>query len=352
MRRRNFIQGIAASVAWPLTARAQQPREEVKHIGVLLPSAADDPVYQAWVGAFLQGLEQLGWSEGRNLRIDYRWGGDSDDALTRYVAELVALAPDVILTSGNLVVDRLLQVTHTVPIVFAIAVDPVGTGFVNSLSRPGGNATGFMQFDYSLSAKWPELLKEIAPGVTRAAVLREATLTAGIGQFAIIQYVAPSVSMEVSAINLRDIGEIERDVAAFARSPNGGLIVTGSAFAAVHRDPIIATAALHKLPAILHQPRLYRPRWPYVLWSQFHGPVPARGSLCRPYPQGREAGRPTGAGTHQVRTCNQPQDGKSTRHQRANLAARPRRRGDRMTALFPQRAMSAIGTKRTLPRRT
>ena len=250
MRRRNFIQGIAASVAWPLTARAQQPREEVKHIGVLLPSAADDPVYQAWVGAFLQGLEQLGWSEGRNLRIDYRWGGDSDDALTRYVAELVALAPDVILTSGNLVVDRLLQVTHTVPIVFAIAVDPVGTGFVNSLSRPGGNATGFMQFDYSLSAKWPELLKEIAPGVTRAAVLREATLTAGIGQFAIIQYVAPSVSMEVSAINLRDIGEIERDVAAFARSPNGGLIVTGSAFAAVHRDPIIATAALHKLPAI------------------------------------------------------------------------------------------------------
>jgi ABC-type uncharacterized transport system substrate-binding protein len=249
MQRRNFIQGIAASVAWPLTARAQQPREEVKHIGVLLPSAADDPVYQGWVGAFLQGLEQLGWSEGRNLRVDYRWGGDNDDALTRYVAELVALAPDVIFTSGNLIVDRLLQVTHTVPIVFAIAVDPVGTGFVNSLSRPGGNATGFMQFDYSLSAKWPELLKEIAPGVTRAAVLRDAT-TVGIGQFAIIQYVAPSVSMDVSAINLRDIGEIERDVAAFARFPNGGLIVTGSAFTAVHRDPIIATAALHKLPAI------------------------------------------------------------------------------------------------------
>ena len=250
MRRRNFIQGIAASVAWPLTARAQQPREEVKHIGVLLPSAADDPVYQAWVGAFLQGLEQLGWSEGRNLRIDCRFVGGDPENYSKYAAELVALAPDVILTSGNLVVDRLLQVTHTVPIVFAIAVDPVGTGFVNSLSRPGGNATGFMQFDYSLSAKWPELLKEIAPGVTRAAVLREATLTAGIGQFAIIQYVAPSVSMEVSAINLRDIGEIERDVAAFARSPNGGLIVTGSAFAAVHRDPIIATAALHKLPAI------------------------------------------------------------------------------------------------------
>jgi putative ABC transport system substrate-binding protein len=249
MQRRNFIQGIAASVAWPLTARAQQPGEEVKHIGVLLPSAADDPVYLGWVGAFLQGLDQLGWSEGRNLRIDYRWGGDSDDALTRYVAELVALAPDVIFTSGNLIVDRLLQVTHTVPIVFAIAVDPVGTGFVNSLSRPGGNATGFMQFDYSLSAKWPELLKEIAPGVTRAAVLRDAT-TVGIGQFAIIQYVAPSVSMDVSAINLRDIGEIERDVAAFARFPNGGLIVTGSAFTAVHRDPIIATAALHKLPAI------------------------------------------------------------------------------------------------------
>jgi putative ABC transport system substrate-binding protein len=250
MKRREFIALVGGAAAtWPIAARAQQP-QSMKRLGVLLPSAADDPVYQSWVGEFMRGLGQLGWTEGQNVRIDYRWGGDSADALTRYAVELVALAPDVILTSGNQTVEKALQATHTVPIVFAIAADPVGSGFVGSLSRPGGNATGFMQYDYGLSAKWPELLKEIAPSVTRAAVLRDAAITAGIGQFAIIQYVAPSVGVEVSPINLRDLSEIERDVAAFANSPNGGLIITGSGFAAVHRDPIIAMAALHKLPAI------------------------------------------------------------------------------------------------------
>ena len=251
MRRRDFlgVLGGAAS-AWPLAARAQQS-ERMRRIGVLGGgAAADDPDVQARMAAFLQALQQLGWTVGRNVRIDYRSGLGDPDNIRKAVSELAALAPDVILAGGTATMASLLQATRTVPIVFVNIADPVGAGFVDSLARPGGNATGFIQFEYSLSAKWLELLKEIAPGVTRAAVLRDPAITSGIGQFAVIQSVAPSLGVEVSAVNVRDAGEIERSVSAFARSPNGGLILTASALAARHRELIIALAARHKLPAV------------------------------------------------------------------------------------------------------
>ena len=199
--------------------------------------------------SFFLGLQQLGWTDGHNVRIDTRWGAGNAADIRKYAAELVSLAPDVILAVG-VSVEPLLQATRTVPIVFTIVPDPVGSGFVDSLSRPGGNATGFLMFEYSLCGKWPELLKEVAPGVTRAAVLRDPALAAGIGQFAVIQAVAPSVGVDVSPVNVRDAAEIERAVAAFARSANGGLIVTASALATVHRDLIITLAARYKLPAV------------------------------------------------------------------------------------------------------
>ncbi len=227
MRRREFITLLGgAAAAWPLAARAQQP-ERMRRIGVLMNLAADDPEAQARIAAFLQGLQELGWTDGRNVRIDTRWAAGDADRIRRYAAELVALAPDVILATGSARSAPLLQATRTVPIVFVNVPDPVGAGFVDSLARPGGNATGFTLFEYGMSAKWLELLKEIAPGVTRAAVLRDPAITAGIGQFGAIQSVAPSLGVEVSPVNVRDAGEIERAVAAFARSSNGGLIVTG-----------------------------------------------------------------------------------------------------------------------------
>ena len=192
----------------------------------------------------------MGWTDGRNVRIDTRWGAGDAERIRRYAAELVALAPDVILASGSAAVGPLLQATRTVPIVFVQVTDPVGAGFVASLARPGGNATGFTLFEYGISGKWLELLKQIAPGVTRAAVLRDPAIAAGIGQFAAIQAVAPSLGVELSPVDVRDAGEIERAVTAFARVPNGGLIVTASALAAVHRDLIVALAARHKLPAV------------------------------------------------------------------------------------------------------
>jgi putative tryptophan/tyrosine transport system substrate-binding protein len=249
--RRQFIGALGGTVAWPLAARAQQG-ERMRRIGVLLPVAADDTAAQAFYAAFVQGLQQLGWTDGRNVRIDTRWGAGNAADFPKYATELVALAPDVILATG-VSVEPLLQATRTVPIVFTIVPDPVGSGFVDSLSRPGGNATGFLMFEYSLCGKWPELLKEIAPGVTRAAVLRDAAVTAGIGQFAVIQSVAPSVGMEVSPVNLRDAAEIERAVAAFAHAANGGLIVTLSALAFFHRNLIITLAARHKLPAVYYE---------------------------------------------------------------------------------------------------
>ena len=250
MRRREFITLIgSAAAAWPIAARAQQG-VRMRRIGVLAGVAADDPDGRVRIAAFLQGLEQLGWTVGRNMQIEYRWAAGSADDLHRYAAELTALAPELIFAAGGTSLGSLLQVTRTVPIVFAIVPDPVGSGFVASLARPGGNATGFMQFEYNLSGKWVELLKQIAPDVTRAAVLWDPAIPPGIGQFAIIQSVAPSVGVDVSPVNVRDAREIERAVAAFARLSNGGLIVTGSALAVVHRHLIIALAARHKLPAI------------------------------------------------------------------------------------------------------
>ena len=233
-----------------LGSLAGQEHGRTRRIGVLVPLAVDDPEFKARLAAFRQGLQELGWVEGRNIHFDIRTSaGNLADAL-RYAAELVALAPDVILTSGSAGLGPVLQTTHTVPIVFAIVPDPVGEGFVNSLSRPGGNATGFMMFEYNLAGKWLELLKEIAPNVTHAAVLRDPAIAAGIGQFAIVQSVAPAVGVDVSPINMRDAAEIERDVAAFAGSGGGGLILTASALSAVHRDLIIALAARYKLPAV------------------------------------------------------------------------------------------------------
>ena len=243
---------LGSAAGWPLAARAQQG-ERVRHIGVLMTLAADDPQGQARIVAFVQGLQQSGWTDGRNVRIDIRWGAGDPERMRRYAAELVALAPDVILATGSVTVGPLLQATRTVPIVFVVVPDPVGAGFVNSLARPGGNATGFLQFEYVLSGKWLELLKQLAPGITRAAVLRDPAISAGIGQFGAIQASAPSLGVEVVPVNVRAAVEIEDAITTFARSPNGGLIVTGSTLAIVHRDLIIALAARHKLPAVYYE---------------------------------------------------------------------------------------------------
>jgi ABC-type uncharacterized transport system substrate-binding protein len=253
MRRREFITLLGgAAAAWPLAGGAQQA-DRVRRIGVLMNLAADDPEGQGRLAAFLQGLQQLGWTAGRNLQIDTRWAAGDADHIRKHAAELVALAPDVILSTGTAVAGPLLQATRTVPIVFVQVVDPVGAGYVDSLARPSGNATGFTTFEYGIGAKWLELLKEIAPSVTRAAIIRDPAITAGIGQFGAIQSVAPSVGIEVNPVNVRDAGEIERAVAAFARSSNGGLIVTGSTLAIVHRELITTLAARHRLPAIYSQ---------------------------------------------------------------------------------------------------
>jgi putative tryptophan/tyrosine transport system substrate-binding protein len=251
MQRREFVRLLGGSVAaWPLVARAQQP-ERMRRIGVLMGSAADDSESQARIAGFVQGLQQLGWADGRNVRIEVRWATTNPDDIRRHAAELAALAPDVILAgTGTLTVAPLLQATRTVPIVFVLVIDPVGAGFVASLAKPGGNATGFTIFEYGMSGKWLELLKEIAAGVRRAAVLRDPAIASGIGQFAAVQAVAPSLGVELSPVDVRDAGEIERAVTAFARSGNGGVIVTASALATRHRDLIITLAARLKLPAV------------------------------------------------------------------------------------------------------
>jgi putative tryptophan/tyrosine transport system substrate-binding protein len=256
VRRRDFIKVIAGlAAAWPLSARAQQP-ERVRRIGVLLPATADNADFQAWVGAFLQALALLGWTIGRNVRIDTRWTGANAAEIRRQAAELAALAPDVILAHGASTVGPLLQATRTVPIVFPVVSDPVAAGFVDSLARPGGNATGFMTVEYNIGGKYLELLKQIAPGLTRVAVLRDPTQGSGTSQFAAIQAVAPSLRVEVNPINTRNAGEIERAVAAFARAPNGGLIIIGSGLTQTHRDQIVTLAARYKLPTIYYE-RVY-----------------------------------------------------------------------------------------------
>jgi putative tryptophan/tyrosine transport system substrate-binding protein len=250
MKRRNFITLLGGAVAaWPLAARAQQG-ERMRRIGVLMSLAADDKQGQARLAAFLQGLQELGWSDGRNVRIDVRWGTGDAGRNRRHALELVELAPDVILASGGSIVGPLLQATSSVPIVFTQTPDPVGAGFVESLARPGGNATGFSIFDYSLGGKWLELLKEVAPRVTRAAVIRDPATPQGIGQFSAIQSLAPSLGLEVTPLNARDAGDIERAIAAVDRNPNSGLIVTGSNLAIVHRELIVTLAARYKLPAV------------------------------------------------------------------------------------------------------
>ena len=249
MRRREFI-GLLGSVAvaWPLGANAQQA-ERVRRIAVLLPAAANDPDYQAWFGAFLQALAQSGWTIGRNARIDTRWGANAAE-VRKHAAELVTLSPDVILAHGAGAVAPLLQATRTVPIVFPIIADPVAAGFVDSLARPGGNATGFMLFEYGISAKWLELLKQIAPDITRVAVLGDPATPTGPAQFGFIQAAAPSLKVGVNTLNRRDAGDIERAVATFAQTPNGSLIVTPGSLAQLHRDLIVKLAARHKLPAM------------------------------------------------------------------------------------------------------
>ena len=250
MTRRDFITLLGgAAVSWPLAARAQQG-ERVRRIGVLMNLAADDAEGQSRLIAFVQGLQQLGWSDGRNMRIIARWAAGNADNFRKDAAELVALAPDVILASGNPSVVALQQATRSVPIVFGPVTDPVASGFVESLARPGGNITGFSAFEYSLSGKWLELLKELSPRVSRAAIVRDLSLPQGSGQLGAIQSVAPSLSVELSPINVGDTAAFERAVAAFARSTNGGLIVTTSPWAVAHRDLIIALAAQHHLPAV------------------------------------------------------------------------------------------------------
>jgi putative tryptophan/tyrosine transport system substrate-binding protein len=253
MNRREFITLLSAA-AWPLAAGAQQ-RERVRSVGVLTPFAAHNTEGQNRVTAFAQALQKLGWSAGQNALLHYRWGDGTSATMQKYAA-VVALAPDVILADSSAALSPLLQATQTIPIVFAIVADPVGAGYVETLSRPGGNGTGFTPFEYAVAGKWLELLKEIAPPVTRAAILRDSGIAAGPGQFGALQAVAPSLGIELRAVNLRDADEIERSIAGFAQGSNAGLIVTGSAAAAAHRDLIVTLAARHRLPAV-YNARLY-----------------------------------------------------------------------------------------------
>ena len=345
MRRRDFIRGLGGAAAtWPLAVRAQQD-ERVRRIGVLVASPADDAELQARVAAFKEGLAQLGWTEGRNVRIDTRWATTNADDLRKHAAELAASTPDVLVgASGTTTVAALLQATRTVPIVFAIVVDPVGAGFVASLARPGGNATGFTMFEYGMSGKWLELLKQIAPGVTRAAVLRDPAIASGIGQFGAVQAVAPSLRVELSPVDVRDAPEIERAVTAFAGIENGGLVVTASPSGTVHRELIIALAARHKLPAVYWQ-RFYVASGGLMsygpdLLDQYRR---AAGYVDRILKGEKPADLPVQAPT-KYELVDQPQDRQGARPHRPAVAARPRRRGDRIAQLFAAVQMVANGT--------
>ena len=249
MRRREFITLVGGAAVWPFAARAQQP-ERMRRIGILMNRAADDAEGQAGIAAFQQALQQLEWKVGSNLRIDVRWGQDDVALEHKYAAELVQLSPNIILAGGTMSVAAVQSITHALPIVFVGVTDPAGAGFVDNLARPGGNATGFMIFEYGFTAKWLELLKQIQPNIKRAAILRLPDSPTGLAQFGAIQAVAPSLGIEISSILVRDGGEIERAIAALANSGNGGLIVTPSAGVSVHRDLIIKLAARHSLPAV------------------------------------------------------------------------------------------------------
>jgi putative ABC transport system substrate-binding protein len=330
-KRRSFITLLGgAAAAWPLAARAQQG-EQVRRIGVLMNLAADDTEGQSRLIAFVQGLQQLGWSNGRNMRIDTRWATGDTSAMRKYAAELVALAPDIILASSIPAVEALQRATRTEPIVFVNVTDPVGAGVVDSMAQPGGNTTGFTFFEYGISGKWLELLKEIAPQLRLVAVLRSFPATAtGIGQWAVIQAAAPSVGVEVSPVNVRDADSIERAVTAVARSSNGGLIVTASTLAAVHRNLIIALAARHRLPAV-YALRYFATSGGLISYGpDTIDPFRRAAGYVESYPQGREAGRSASTGADQVRTGDQSENGEGARLGRAAIAAGPRRRGDRV----------------------
>jgi putative tryptophan/tyrosine transport system substrate-binding protein len=253
VKRRDFITLVGGAAAWPLAARAQQP-ERMRRIGVLSILTANDPGGRAYLAAFQQELQQLGWTDGRNMRIDYRQAAGDAERVRQYAADLVSLAPDVILATSGTVLPALLQATRTVPIVFVQVSDPVGSGFVETLARPGGNVTGFLSFEFGISGKWLELLKQVAPRVTRAAILRDPAIPAGMGQFGALQSAAPSFGVELRPVGVRDAGEIERAVTDFASSANGGLIVTASQLATIHRDLIVGLAARHRLPAVYSDP--------------------------------------------------------------------------------------------------
>jgi putative tryptophan/tyrosine transport system substrate-binding protein len=252
MQRRQFIALLSGAATWPLAARAQQD-QRMRRIGVLLAASADDVEFQAWVGAFLQGLQQAGWSIGQNVRIETRWATSNAAEIRKHAAELAALAPDVILAHGASTVGPLLQITRTVPIVAPVFGDPVAAGFVDSLARPGGNITGFMSFEYSMAVKWLELLKETVPSVARAAILRDSSQGSGTSQFAAIAAVAPTLKVDVNPVNMRDADQITQSIEIFARAPNGGLVVTAGGAAQRHRDLIIRLAARHKLPAVYYE---------------------------------------------------------------------------------------------------
>jgi putative tryptophan/tyrosine transport system substrate-binding protein len=252
LQRREFITLISGVAVWSPIGAYAQLGTRMRRIGAMMLLAEDDPEQKAWSEAFLQGLQEAGWTDRSNIQIDYRWGAGDAARARRYAAELVALAPDVILAPGSAGLGPMLQATRDIPIVFVHVPDPVGAGFVDSLARPGGNATGFLLYEYATSAKWLELLKQIAPAVTRVAVIRDPAISAGIGQWSAIQAVAPSAGVEVVPVNMRDAAEIGRTLGTFAQSPNGGLIVTGSALATTHRELIIGLAALHKLPAVYY----------------------------------------------------------------------------------------------------
>jgi putative ABC transport system substrate-binding protein len=292
--RRAFIAVLGGAAAWPVVTRGQQV-ERMRRIGVLMNFAAHDPEGPARLAAFLQGLQQLGWSEGRNVRVEIRWEANNPERSRTYAAELMALVPDVVLAAATPATAALLQASRTVPIVFAVVGDPVGSGFVGSLARPGGNATGFMNFEYGLSAKWLELLKQVAPRTLRAGILRDPTVSSAIGQLGALQSIAPSLAMEVVPIDVREVGEIERVVTSAVLAPGSGMIVLPGGLMAARRE-LGHRAGCSASPAHdLSLPLLRRRGWPHGLRTRSRRAVPPGGSLRRPHSQGREARRPAGA---------------------------------------------------------
>ena len=318
MRRRQFLGVLGgAATTWPLAAHAQ---ERVRRIGVLMNLSPDDQEGQVRVAAFAEALRALGW--GDSLRIEIRWA--TADNILKHATELTALAPDVLLAAnGTATVAPLLQATRTVPIVFVNVIDPVGAGFITSLAQPGANATGFTIYEYSMSGKWLELLKEISPAVTRVAVLRDPAIASGIGQFGAIQALAPSLGVEVSPVDVRDSREIERAIMSFVRGPNDGLIVTATPLAAVHRDAIIALVTQHRLTAVYPYRFFVAGGGLALLRAEHSRPVPPRGGLCRSHSQGREARRSAGASADQVRAGHQSADREVARHHHAADACSP-----------------------------